>query len=154
MTAINTDNLSDDFVNNLIKIFDGNMTVLGIKEIFRDDVIIVSVTPSLAISTHSIFFEQRTIGSSNVRYTFNFIGELWYYHESLTADTNRNRVMRSAYKISEHIIKNASLNNWLTNSRAVVRSCSYAIRVRSRSYIASARIIVSAPYLATISTIS
>ena len=148
--TINTENLVDDFISNLKKIFDDNMKSLGLKEVFKNDILLIPTTPSLALSCTSMWSDQRTIGKTHVRYTFNFIGTLWYYHGEVNPDIDRNIVMRHAYKIAHHIIQNSSLNGWLTNERADVRACAYSPRARSGMLLASARIMIVAPYLAQI----
>ena len=151
---ISTDNFVDDFVLNTSKIFEDNRSSLGLKEVFRDDVVIVSQVPSLAVSCTSMYNTVRTLGSTNVRYEFLFIGELWYYHSSISPDVTPNLVMSNAYRLTKHILQNASLNGWLTNTRALVRSCNYSVRPRSQNLFASARIKVLAPYQTRIANIS
>jgi hypothetical protein len=153
MTTIDTDNLVDDFVSNLAAIFEAHQTSLGLNEIYKDDLLTIPIVPSVAVSCTSFFNTKRTIGSNRVRYEFDIIGEIWYYHCSINPDIRRNLVMRNAFKVSQCIIENASLNGWLTNTRALVRSCNYTVRPRSGSVMASARIIVIAPYQLTIDTI-
>ena len=154
MTAIDTDNLVNDFVVNLAKIFEGHTKSLGIKEIYKDDLYLITSVPSIAISCNGLSVRLRTVGSRNVRYTFNFSGVIWYYHSAINPDVTTNMVMRSAYKIAEHIIKKASLNGFLVNERADVRSCVFSNRIRAGNLLSSARITVLAPYLKTIQEIS
>ncbi len=154
MAAIDTDNLSDDFVNNMAKIFDGNMKSLGLKEVYKDDIFLVPIVPSLAIAPASFFNDVRSVGSTNVRYTLDIIGELWYYHSSVSPDVTKKMVMGNAWKIMKFIMEKASLNGFLTNTRAVVRTCAYTPRLRAGSLMASARLIVLAPYLLTIDEIT
>ncbi len=144
--AIDTDNLVKDFIVNLKAIFDDHMTSLNLKEVFTEDVLLIPVTPCLALSCISFFNQVLTIGRVNTRYQFNFIAEAWYYHQAITEEVYRNLVMTSAYKISEHIMKNSTLNGWLNGKQAVVRSCSYTPRLRSGSLYACARIVIFAPY--------
>lgn len=152
--TINVDNLVDNFVFNTAAIFEGNWQSLGVVDVYKDDVWIVPHVPSLSISCSSFWNDLRTIGSSNVRYEFDFIGNVWYYHSAVNPDITTNMVMRNAYKVVEHIIKNASLNGFLTNTRALVRSCSYLPRRRSGAILSGARIVITAPYQTRISTIS
>jgi len=152
--TIDTDNLVDDFVHNTKAIFDGSMSTFGLKEIYDEDILLIPTVPSLAISCLSFWNELKTISSSNVRYEFTFIGDIWYYHSAVTEDIKRNLIMRNAYRIAKHIMEHASLNGWLTNTRALVRSCSYTPRLRSGVMLASARMIIAAPYQIRISTIT
>ncbi|MEA1909779.1 MAG: hypothetical protein U9M89_02040 [Patescibacteria group bacterium] len=144
--AIDTDNLVNDFVLNTKAIFDENMRSLNIREVFTDDVLIIPVVPSLAISCIGFFPNRITVGRTQARYQFDFVGELWYYHSNISPDVYRNLVMARAYKISKHILENATLNGWLTAKQAIVRSCSWAPRLRSGDLLASARIILLASY--------
>jgi hypothetical protein len=144
--AIDVDNLVDNFVFNLAAIFDDNWQRLGIKELYKDDVWMVPLTPSLALSCAAMWNDLRSLSSVNVRYQYNFVGEVWYYHGAMNPDVTKNLVMRHAYAIVEHIIKNASLNGFLTNTRALVRSCAYTPRLRSGTMLSTARITVVAPY--------
>lgn len=152
--TIQLNNLVDEFISNSASIFSSNMKELGLKEVFKDDVLIVPTMPSIAISCSSFYNDLRTIGSSQVRYEFDFIGSIWYYNSPLNQDLHINLIMRNAYKIAEHIIKNASLNGWLVNTRAVVRSCAFVPRVRSGELLAAARIAYVAPYQLRINQIS
>lgn len=152
--SIDTGNLLDNFILNTKQILSDSQESLNLREIYEDDVLLVPVMPSIAITCTSVYNELRTVGSSQVRYTVNFVGELWYYYENLSPDVRKNKVMSGAYAIAYHIIKNASLNNWLVNTRAIVRSCSYAPRARSGGFLASVRIVVLAPYLLTVTSIS
>ena len=154
MATIDTDNLVHDFIQNTKEIFEGNMRTLGLKEVYEEDVLLVPTVPSLALSCISFWNTLRTISSSNVRYQFDFIGDFWYYDSSVSADMKRNKIMSKAYRISRHIMENASLNGFLTNTRAEVKSCIYTPRLRSGVLMASARIVVVAPYQFRISSIS
>lgn len=146
MGTIDTDNLVNDFVQNMAVILDENRGLLKLKEVYTDDVLLVPIKPSIAIACSSIWNDLRTISSSNVRYQISIIGELWYYHSDPSPDVTKNLVMRRAWKIVKHIIENASLNGWLTNTRAEVRACTYTPRLRAGGLITSARLIVVAPY--------
>ena len=150
--TVDTDNLVNDFIANVKVIFEGSMSSLSIKEIYSDDVLIIPVVPSLALSCIGFFPNRVTLGKSQARYQFEFIGELWYYHSNISPDVYRNLVMKRAYKISEHILKNATLNGWLTAKPVAVRSCSWAPRLRSGELLASARIIILASYSTQISS--
>ena len=152
--TINVDNLVDNFIFNLAAIFDDNWQTLGIKEVYKDDVWMVPLTPSISLSCAAMWNDLRSLSSANVRYQFDFIGEVWYYHCSINPDVTKNMVMRNAYKIVEHIIKNSSLNGFLTNTRAVVRSCAYTPRLRSGTMMTTARIIVVAPYQTRIALVT
>jgi len=152
--TISTDSLIDDFIFNLAKIFEDNEARLGIKEIYKDDVWVVPMVPSMSLSCTSIWNQLRTISSVNVRYEIDIVGSIWYYHSAASPDVTTNLVMRNAYKIVDHIMRNASLNGFLTNTRAIVRSCAYTPRRRSRALISAARILITAPYQTRISTIS
>jgi hypothetical protein len=152
--TIDLDNLVENFIQNSVAIFEDNRRSLGVKAVFDEDLYIIPTFPSISISCSSFWNELRTIGSNNVRYEFLFTGTIWYYHESLSPDTRKNLVMRNAYKVAEHIIKNASLNGWLTNTRAIVRACSYVPRLRSGGFIGAARIIYMAPYQTRVQSIS
>lgn len=151
--AINTDDLVDDFVNNLNVVIDNNRDLLQLKEIYTEDILLVSAFPSVAITCSSLFIDLRTVGSSQVRYTFSFMGELWYYHDNFGSGAGKNEIMRRAVSLSKIILENGSLNGWLVNSRAEIRSCAYTPRIRGTSVMASARIIVVAPYLQTINIV-
>jgi hypothetical protein len=153
MTTIDTDNLVSDFIANTAAIFEDNMRTLGLKEIYDEDVLLVPTVPSLALSCISFWNTLRTISSSNVRYQFDFIGDFWYYDAAVSEDIKRNLIMERAYRIARHIIEHASLNGFLTNTRAEVKSCIYAPRLRSGILMASARIVVVAPYQFRVSSI-
>lgn len=153
MTTINTDNLVDDFINNTEAIFEDNRSSLGLREIYTEDVVMIPVVPSLALSCISMWNELKTISSANVRYEMTFIGDFWYYDSAMSEDIKRNHIMSKAYQIARFIMEHASLNGFLVNTRALVRSCSYAPRVRSGVLMASARIIVAAPYQLRLSSI-
>ena len=153
MAVIDTNNLVSDFIANTEAIFEDNMRTLGLKEIFDEDVILVPTVPSLALSCISFWNTLRTISSSNVRYQFDFIGDFWYYDSIVDSDMKRNEIMSKAYRITRHIIENASLNGFLTNTRAEVKSCIYTPRLRSGVLMASARIVVVAPYQFRVSSI-
>jgi len=152
--TINTDDMVRDFVLNTKVIFEDNMASLGLKEIYTEDVLIVPSYPSIAISCSSIWGTPRTLGSISVRYELVFVGEIWYYHSSVSPDIRKNLVMEHAYRVSNRLIQKASLNNWLVNTRAVFRNCVYIPRLRSGTLLASARITFTAPYQATIATIT
>jgi len=154
MTAIDVDNLIDNFILNTYETLEGSQESLELKEIFKEDVHLIPVTPSLSISCSAVFNDKRTIGSNTVRYELDIVGELWYYHGVANPDLGKNLVMRHAYKIMRHIMENASLNSWLTSTRAIVRSCSYTPRIRSGGLMASARLIVLAPYQDIVTSIS
>ena len=154
MATIDTDNLVHDFIQNTKEIFEDNMRTLGLKEIYDEDVLLVPTVPSLALSCISFWNSLRTIGSANVRYQFDFIGDFWYYDSQISEDVKRNAIMEKAYRIARHIIENASLNGFLTNTRAEVRSCIYTPRLRSGILMASARMVVVAPYQFRVSSIS
>ncbi len=143
--TIDTDNLVDDFISNLKEIFENHMKSLGLNEVFTDDIILIPITPSLAISCLG-FFPQRLTMGKRARFEYSFIGELWYYHEEVSTDLHRSVVMRNAYKISDFILKNATLNGWLSVKPALVRSCTYSPRLRSGVLMASAKITILAPY--------
>jgi len=145
MAAIDTDNHVDDFVSNLSEIFEDNTESLGIKEIYKEDVLMVPIVPSIAISCTAMFNERITVGSTNVRYETTFIGDVWYYQAVINEDFKRNVIMSKAYKVARHIMKNASLNGWLVNKRAIVRSCTYSPRIRAGMLLGAARISLSAP---------
>ena len=154
MAAINTDNLVNDFIVNTKEIFEDNMSSLGLKEIYTEDVVLVPVVPSLALSCISMWNDVRSISSANVRYEMTLIGDFWYYHSAMSEDIKRNLIMRKGYEVAKFIMEHASLNGFLTNTRALVRNCSYAPRVRSGVLMASARIIVAAPYQLRLSSVS
>jgi hypothetical protein len=144
--TIDVDNLVDNFIFNLAAIFDDNWQRLGIKEVYKDDVWMVSLTPSIALSCSAMWNDLRSLSSVNVRYQFDFVGEVWFYHGAVNQDITKNMIMRHASIIVEHIIANSSLNGFLTNTRAVVRACTYTPRMRSGTLLSAARIIVVAPY--------
>jgi|GEM_PF-3350775 len=144
--TIDVDNLVDNFVLNMKAIFENQYKSFGLKEIYTEDVLLVPVVPSLAISCTGFWNRKITLGKVQTRYEFTFMGELWYYHSTISVDVKRNLIMREAYKISQHILENASLNGWLISTRALVRACSYSPRARSGALMASARIFVIAPY--------
>jgi len=146
MGTINTDNLVNDFIENTKAIFEDNMRSLGLREIYTEDVVIVPAVPSLALSCISMWNDLRSISSSNVRYEMTFVGDFWYYHSAISEDIKRNLIMTNAYQIARYIMEHASLNGFLQNTRALVRNCSFAPRVRSGVLMASARIVVAAPY--------
>jgi hypothetical protein len=154
MATIDTDNLVHDFIENTKAIFEDNMRSLNLREIYTEDVVLVPSVPSIALSCISMWNDLRSISSSNVRYEMTFIGDFWYYHSAISEDIKRNLIMIKAYEIAKHIMKNASLNGFLINTRALVRSCSYAPRVRSGVLMASARIVVAAPYQLRLPTIT
>jgi hypothetical protein len=152
--TIQYNNLVDEFIANSAAIFSPYFKELGLKEVFKDDVLLIPTMPSLAISCTSFWNDLKTIGSTNVRYEFSFIGNLWYYHSALNEDLHVNLIMRNAYRIAEHVIKNASLNGWLINTRAMVRSCAFVPRRRSGTILAAARITYMAPYQLRVDQIS
>lgn len=154
MAAITSDNLVEEFVSNMAKILEDSQESLQLKEIYKEDVYLVPMVPSLAISCSAIFNDKRTIGRGRTRYEMDIIGELWYYHGTANPDLGKNLVMRHAYDIMLHIIKNATLNNWLTSTMAIVRSCTYTPRLRSGDLMASARLVVLVPYQTSIANIS
>ena len=150
--TINTDNLVNDFINNLAEIFNNNMKKLGLKEVFLNDVLVIPATPSISLSCTGLFPTRLTMGRNSARYQFNFVGEIWYYHAVISNDIDRNLVMRSAYVIAEHIMQNSTLNGWIATGEAVVRSCVYLPRLRSGTFFACAKIMILAPYLTRITS--
>ena len=126
-------------------IFEDHTRSLKLSEIFIDDIILIPVTPSLALSCLGFFPQRLTIGK-RARFEYNFVGEAWYYHEAVSEDLHRSVVMRNAYKIASHILKNSTLNGWLTTKPVLVRSCTYSPRLRSGVLMSSAKITILASY--------
>lgn len=150
--TIDTDSDVLDFVNNLAAIFEDNMERLRLAKIYKEDVSFVSATPSIALSCTGVMPIRRTIGRTQARYTYNYYGEVWYYSRTMTADVHRNLVMSEASLIMRHMMENATLNGWLRTREISIRGCNWMPRIRSGVLYASARIVLAAEFLTTVTS--
>jgi len=144
VAAVDTDNLVGDFIVNTGIVLEENAAILRLKKVYKEDVALVDVFPSVAISANNITLERKSLGSIQARFEIDIAGEIWYYHEKLVADTRKNEVMRAAWEVCEVLQKNATLNKWVSSTRAYVRACTWTLRRSGDVILASARILLVA----------
>lgn len=141
---VNTDNAIGDFIANMKIMLDENAADMQIKKVYDEDVADPEIFPCLCISANGATITRRTLGSNQARFEVDIVGEVWYHHELVNPGTRKNEVMRNAWEVCKVIQQNATLNQWLTSTRAYIRSCVWTMRRSANLFIASARIVVVA----------